>query len=260
MSFGLNLNILPQYRFSSFKCFIPNEIHVSRICNDDVLIIMLDGELNFTENGTAIRLHKNQYYIQRSGLKQLGIIPSSTAKYYYIHFNGSFDDSQNNLPIIGNVNSDDYISLFKELDYTKLIGGTLIETTSLFYQILSKLKNSFTISNSGKLVKVITEEITNHIDTPYSLEMLSKKYNFSKNHIINIFKKETGKTPYEYIANMRINKAKALLAYSNLSVKDISEQTGFGNYINFYKAFNKYENCSPLTWRKNILSIPSDNI
>ena len=44
---------------------------------------------------------KGEYYIQKSGLFQEGVIPSSDAFYYYIHFHGKYVDSKNAVPISG---------------------------------------------------------------------------------------------------------------------------------------------------------------
>ena len=76
---------------------------------------------------------------------------------------------------------------------------------------------------------------------------------YNKNHIIRIFKKETGKTPHAYITDIKIEKAKQLLLGSDASLSQISIECGFGEYINFYKAFMKNEGCPPLAWKKQQL-------
>ena len=94
MAYGLELDQHPIYVASSFKHFLPGEKHVTRICSEDVLIIMLHGTLYFNEDGKPVQVSKGQYYIQRRGLYQEGIIPSSDARYYYIHFIGSYSNTK----------------------------------------------------------------------------------------------------------------------------------------------------------------------
>ena len=85
------------------------------------------------------------------------------------------------------------------------------------------------------------------------LDTLAARCGYSKNHIINVFKAETGLTPYAYIQKLRIDNAKRLLDYSSLSASEIAVECGFGSYINLYKEFHKSEGCSPLQWRSRMM-------
>ncbi len=248
MNYELNLDILPEYHLSAYKKFSANEKHITRICNEDVLIIMLSGVLYFNEEGQPIELYPNQYYIQKSGLKQEGIIPSDNAEYYYIHFKGNFEDCKNSLKISGNVQSELIKPLFDKLELL-FYSGSLTEKHACFFEILSRLKGNEYISKYKKIIQNISADIYKNPNKPISLELLAKRYTYSKNQLINIFKSETGQTPYCYITNMRLIRAKQLLASSITPINLIAEQTGFDNYINFYKAFKKSEGCSPLEFR-----------
>ena len=66
------MNRLPEFIKTNIRTFSPGETHITRTCNFHVLIIMLDGELIFYEDGTRVILQRGQWYIQRSGLFQEG--------------------------------------------------------------------------------------------------------------------------------------------------------------------------------------------
>ena len=105
------------------------------------------------------------------------------------------------------------------------------------------------MSRSPVVVKVISA-VSQNLQKPFSLQEIASKCGYNKNHVIRIFKKETGKTPYAYITDIKINKAKQLLLGSDASLSQISTECGFGDYINLYKAFVKSEGCPPLVWKK----------
>ena len=73
----------------SFRRFDPEECHVTRVSDSDVLLLMLEGELIFWEDGRRISLLPGQWYIQKAGLVQEGREPSRLPFYYYLHFLGS---------------------------------------------------------------------------------------------------------------------------------------------------------------------------
>lgn len=258
MAYGLNMNEFPIYHESRFRIFTEGEKHVTRYFSDDVLIIMLDGTLYFNENHQPVQLNKGQYYIQRRGLFQEGVIPSSTARYYYIHFLGTYTPitepsakHQNLLPLSGNAYFTESYDGFERLNLLQNINASQVEKLAEFYRILTKLQNDEVISNTQKTVFQLISMITENYQKSYSLDELASISGYSKNHLIRIFKKETGKTPLSYITELRLKEAQTLLTYSNLPIQEISLQCGFGNYINFYKSFVKEFQITPEAWRKN---------
>ena len=95
----LNFSPSPDLLTCATKTFMPNEAHVTRSYNKSVLIIMLDGTLEFMEDGKKITLTRGEYYIQRQGLLQEGLPLKDPPKYFYIEFNGHFSENGNGLPI-----------------------------------------------------------------------------------------------------------------------------------------------------------------
>ena len=77
---------LPYPTLNSYRVFHENEKHVTRISNEHVLIFMLENDLYFTENEKEVNLCPGEFYIQRAKLKQEGIYPSPSTRYYFIHF------------------------------------------------------------------------------------------------------------------------------------------------------------------------------
>lgn len=250
MTYGLDLERLPKYRLSALKQFEEGEKHVARTCEDDVLILMLAGTLYFLEDGRAVELERGQYYIQKHGLFQEGVVPSSSARYYYIHFEGSFCEGENVLPLAGSSPFTEEFEGFRQLDFYQNSGASKVEQNAEFYRILSRLKAGGEMTLNRKCVLKVVSMITEDLERPYSLEELASACGYSKNHLIYMFKEETGQTPFAYIMGIRLKAAETLLTDSELSIAQISQKCGFGNYINFYKAFRKSQGLPPDMWRR----------
>ncbi len=69
-------------------------------------------------------------------------------------------------------------------------------------------------------------------------------------HFIRIFKNETGKTPYEYLVDIKIEKACSLLRRSNLSVTEICFLCGFNSSSHFSTVFKQKIGVSPSMYRQ----------
>ena len=67
-----------------------------------------------------------------------------------------------------------------------------------------------------------------------------------------MFKDSIGRTPIDYINGIRINRAMQMLATTDTSVNDISDELGFSNANYFHKIFKQYMNTSPVAYRKMV--------
>ena len=66
----------------SMRRFFKGEKHITRVCEDSVLILMFDGILRFAEDGFDTELRAGEYYIQRGGLFQEGRLASDEPRYF----------------------------------------------------------------------------------------------------------------------------------------------------------------------------------
>lgn len=66
------------------------------------------------------------------------------------------------------------------------------------------------------------------------------------------FKEATGSSPLQYIINLRLEKAKELLSFSDLSVAEVAEQIGYDTPLYFSRQFKAHMGISPIKYRKNL--------
>ena len=56
-----------------------------------------------------------------------------------------------------------------------------------------------------------------------------------------------------YLTNIRMEKAKKLLLSTSLSIAEVAEQSGYGDYRVFTKVFKKTEGSTPSQYRRDFL-------
>jgi two-component system response regulator YesN len=86
-------------------------------------------------------------------------------------------------------------------------------------------------------------------DAAFSLEAASERAGVSKNHLSFEFSRETGETFTEYIARVRVDEAKRLLATTPLLVYEIAERVGYPSVEHFSRVFKKVAGLSPVKFR-----------
>ncbi|MFW6270472.1 MAG: helix-turn-helix domain-containing protein [Bacillota bacterium] len=101
-----------------------------------------------------------------------------------------------------------------------------------------------------KSINYIINYLNENYDQDFSLEQIASLANYSPFHFIRLFKAKTGKTPFAYLFDIKINKAKQLLKNSDLSITDICFASGFNNRSHFSVVFKRKTGYSPSQYRK----------
>ncbi|HET7504307.1 MAG TPA: response regulator [Kofleriaceae bacterium] len=86
-------------------------------------------------------------------------------------------------------------------------------------------------------------------DPEFSLEAASARAGVSKNHLSFEFSRETGETFTEYVARVRVEEAKRLLATTQLLVYEVGARVGYPSVEHFSRVFKKLAGVSPVKFR-----------
>lgn len=84
---------------------------------------------------------------------------------------------------------------------------------------------------------------------PLQIGEIAEHVALSRHYFSRRFMKETGRTPYEYLAEIRINAAKGLLTEKTLSVAEVAERCGFVNTSHFTRYFRSKTGQTPAAFR-----------
>ena len=83
-----------------------------------------------------------------------------------------------------------------------------------------------------------------------TVRYFADKVCLSPNYFGDLVKKETGKTPQEYIQNKIIDLAKEMIIGTDKTVSEIAYELGFQYSQHFNRIFKKNVGCTPLEYRK----------
>lgn len=88
-------------------------------------------------------------------------------------------------------------------------------------------------------------------DENITVAQLAEEFHISPNYLTNLFHKETGQTPTDYLRQIRTSQARQLLLTTNLPIQKISEKIGIDDYNYFVKLFKKDYAMTPSQYRKH---------
>lgn len=151
--------------------------------------------------------------------------------------------------------TDRLIPVFDELlsTYEKGEGGAQEQITALFYKavelILEKYEKNNKDKGNDRYSKQAHDAIINNLNEPISISALAKELKVSRIYLYKSFVKNYGKSPAQFVMDMRVRNAKVLLALSDKSVTDIAISCGFENPGYFSKIFKSWEGMSPREYR-----------
>lgn len=89
------------------------------------------------------------------------------------------------------------------------------------------------------------EIILSRLSSPPTIQELSLEIGMNQCYLKKGFKEVFSLTIYDFIQEERMNKAKMLLLYSNISVSEIANLIGFSSISNFSNAFKKFSGVFP---------------
>lgn len=98
-------------------------------------------------------------------------------------------------------------------------------------------------------IKKVIDYMNEHFTNSFSCDELSGLIKMNKFRFIRIFKKQMDKTPYEYLLDLKIEKAKKMLKAKDYTITEISMMCGFSSHSHFTTLFKKKTGLSPTEYR-----------
>ena len=113
-----------------------------------------------------------------------------------------------------------------------------------------------TDKDSSRIHKV-KDYINDHYNEALRLEVLAKMAGMTPSSFSKYFKSRTGKTPSDYIIDIRLGMAARALVDSNKNISEICFTSGFNNLSNFNRIFKAKRGMTPhefrsIYWKKKI--------
>jgi AraC-like DNA-binding protein len=92
--------------------------------------------------------------------------------------------------------------------------------------------------------------IRDHLDEPLQLEKLARVAGYASRHLARLFVEVEQRTPKQYVDDLRVARAKHLLATTALSSEQIGKLTGLGNRASMHRTFSSAVGMTPGRYRE----------
>ena len=128
----------------------------------------------------------------------------------------------------------------------------ILRLLEIFGRHLSILSNQIALENSETEPVAVTRAkqfIARNQDNALCLATVAKAVNTSTFYFCKLFKRATGLTFTDYLARVRVEKAKALLLDRNRRVSEVAYDVGFQSLTHFNRIFRKIVGRSPTDYR-----------
>ncbi len=132
--------------------------------------------------------------------------------------------------------------------------GERIGTLVLIPDALRRKATAFQGGLPRYKLRRAVEFVDANLDQVIHLKDMARVADVSLFHFHRQFKKTTGSTPHQFIVQRRIERAKVLLAQSNLPIIEVAVRVGFVDQSHFTTTFRKLTSMTPRIYRNAILS------
>jgi len=109
--------------------------------------------------------------------------------------------------------------------------------------------SSHVTNTDNELIQTARTVMQLNLDAGIETEQIADEIGIEYTYLLKIFRTHTGLTPYQYFLQLRIHRAKELLADPALSIKAISSMMNFENQYYFSRLFKRKTGLSPSEWK-----------
>lgn len=229
-------------------------------------------ELLFYRSGTAtlfcndakIQVHAGDLVVINKG--ELHAMESAGGtEYYYIRIHPEFfaELPFDNIHIQKHIQNDETVKqaifrLYEEQCSNELWCDMMLKSHAYAmmahllrnYTLISQ-KDSAQLTEKAQRMDIVLSYIDKHYTEKISTRELATLCHLNESYFCRCFKKTTGKSVLDYIADYRIEKASVLLKQSADAIAAIAAQVGFDDGTYFGKRFKAIMGVSPMQFRKN---------
>jgi AraC-like DNA-binding protein len=281
-----NLLVLPYIRQADFAARLPWSYGERRLL-DYLLVYIEKGVCRFIINQTPYDLNEGDFclvqpgdFIYLEGLTET-VTPFAHLDFFYN------PEREHSFPTsAGMINLDSYLRLMQprlndipgvnipsrfrptksalfESKFLRMIGRWregkimgIVEVQQLGTELFLELMRDFgniregpdaSASNLDRVLALLSL----HLHEPLSVKEMANLVHLSPSRFTAVFKEKYGVSPYQYLLQLRIERASEMLQANSHSVTQISEYCGFNNIQHFSYVFKDVMGKTPSSYRKS---------
>jgi AraC family transcriptional regulator len=133
--------------------------------------------------------------------------------------------------------------------YGELLGTALAARLVQNYAVIKPFEFKANGLSQSQLQRVI-DYIKANLTQDLSILDLATLTSMSESHFSRSFKRSVGISPYQYLMQQRVERAKQLLAQRSISISTIAIDCGFANQTHLTKVFRQMTGMTPKAYQK----------
>ncbi len=283
-------NSLPHVSFLNFFCPKEEWVHFRRQNGEYILYFITEGEMYLREDGKEHVLREGDAFLLQPGLLHEGTKAARCA-YYFAHFNNlsllpfegesdvhflQYDEGGEAQFDMGHCLLPKHIHLYdqelrervvqcfedgiqsarsNEGNYRTLWAAKLLEIMLLLAQssqIAGIQSEDFGLpARTVRKIRELKHFLNNHYMEKITGKQLEEMLEMNFDYLNRIFRKITGKTIFQYLCRVRVNRVKELLTTTDMKMAEIAMVTGYSDEFYMSRQFKKVTGISPAAYSKN---------
>ena len=208
------------------------------------------GKGTIERNGEIISLSQGQAFIIRPNeITTYASDEQAPWTYCWISFSGTFAEK-----VLSQTTNQLYVP-FRQSAISAIKRGLEEEKEhpmdglNILFNVLSSIQTIREIPTETA-IQTAVRFLENNYFKKIKIEELSDTLGYSRAHFTTAFTQATGKSPYAYLLEIRLEKAKEFLINKRFSIEEIAYSVGFSSLVRFSELFKKYTGVSPMQFRK----------
>lgn len=134
--------------------------------------------------------------------------------------------------------------------YLELIVGYMVNQSEASPNRTRKPKKLKTDSKNDNRVEIVLDYMINHYHSNISIEEMSKMVHISSSSLRRLFKRHTGKSPSEFLIELKMVVAAKKILETDERISDIAYMVGIEDPNYFSRLFKKHFGVSPHSYRQ----------
>ncbi len=226
------------------------------------LHFIIKGQGTLVVNGKEFKLSQYDVFLLDNS-STFYYIPNNNDlwEYVFFEFRGNFADkyaiasgfSPTN-PKRSCVKPQKVLSALKDIFNDDKLDFSYFNTLSVFFAVLDSTsepeKQTAYFYQKDFIAEVKHFIELNYLSPDFNLKVLCKKMYISHSYLCHVFKQSENITPIEYVAKLKLARAKYLLKTTQYSVQEVSFACGFQEYEYFFRFFKRKVGLTPSQYRK----------
>ncbi len=133
----------------------------------------------------------------------------------------------------------------------QILAGATANLIGLYYSAKQTSPAAGPLNASA--IELAINRLQNDFAQPLDMKLLARELGVSYSWFRSHFAAHTGLSPHQYLLELRLVRARNLIAETELTVKEIAAQTGFDDEHYFSRLFRQKLNFTPSQWRQRCL-------